>query len=128
MVKQSTAKPTKDHTREAEPLPDIKVRPYKRSTPTDTSARPSAAFPSPKVRSTTPPAATVVSPQSSPSQYSQDEDDVSSEGTVSSDDDARSLLAQADSGPKRFAPLNIRKQTNGVEKQEVGRAKQLMSG
>jgi len=125
--KQPTAKPTEGYTRGPQPLPDIKVQPY-RSTPSNTSAKSSAVSISPEVRSATPTTPIVVSPQSSPSQYSQDEDDVSSEGTVSSDDDARSLLAQADSGPKRFAPLNIRKKTNGVEKQEVDRAKQLMSG
>jgi len=128
IVEQAPAKPTKGYTRGPQPLPDIKVQPYKRSTPSNASARSSAVSISPEVRSTTPTTPIVVSPQSSPSQYSQDEDDVSSEGTVSSDDDARSLLAQADSGPKRFAPLNIRKKTNGVEKQEVNRAKQLMSG
>jgi hypothetical protein len=91
-------------------------------------AKPSAASAVPKVSSTTPTTPIVTSPQSSPSQYSQDEDDASSEGTVSSDEDAKSLLALADSGPRRVAPLNILKKTNGVEKQEIDRAKQVMSG
>jgi hypothetical protein len=127
IVKQP-AKPSKDRKLETLPLPDIKVEPYRRSTPSKMPARPSAASVVPKVRSTTPTAPIVTSPQSSPSQYSQDEDDASSEGTVSSDEDAKSLLAQADSGPRRVAPLNIRKKTNGVEKQEIDRAKQVMSG
>ena len=121
-------KPTKDHTSKALPLPDIKVEPYKRSKSTRTSTILPGISVVPEVRSTTPTTPIVTSPQSSPSQYSQDEDDASSEGTVSSDEDAKSLLAQADSGPRRVAPLIIRKKTNGVEKQEIDRAKQLMSG
>jgi hypothetical protein len=41
------------------------------------------------------------SPQSSPSQYSEHESELDSVGTVSSDEEAESLLAQADSGPMR---------------------------
>jgi hypothetical protein len=121
-------KPTNDHTSKTLPLPDIKVEPYRKSTSTKASAKSPAVPIRPNVRSTTPTTPVVASPQSSPSQYSQDEDDASSEGTVSSDEDAKSLLAQADSGPRRVAPLNIRKKTNGVEKQEIDRAKQVMSG
>lgn len=40
-------------------------------------------------------------PQYSPSQYSEHESEVDSVGTVSSDEEAESLLAQADSGPVR---------------------------
>jgi hypothetical protein len=127
IVKQP-AKPSKDRKLETLPLPDIKVETYRRSTPSKMPARPSAASAVPKVSSTTPTTPIVTSPQSSPSQYSQDEDDASSEGTVSSDEDAKSLLALADSGPRRVAPLNILKKTNGVEKQEIDRAKQVMSG
>jgi hypothetical protein len=127
IVKQPISKPTKHHKPESLPLPDIKVEPYRRSPSTKTSNK-SAVPVTPKIRSTTPTIPLATSPQSSPSQYSQDEDDASSEGTVSSDEDARSLLAQADSGPKRVAPLNIRKKSHGVEKQEIDRAKQLMSG
>jgi hypothetical protein len=128
MVKQATTTPTKNYTPESLPLPDIKVQPYRTSTSTKTSAKSPRVHVRPNVRSTTPTTPIVTSPQSSPSQYSQDEDDASSEGTVSSDEYAKSLLAQADSGPRRVAPLNIRKKTNGVEKQEIDRAKQLMSG
>lgn len=116
---QIKTKPTKDSLQKALPLPDIKVEPYKKST---------SATITHKTRSMTPTTPIVTSPQSSPSQYSQDEDDASSEGTVSSDEDAKSLLAQADSGPKRVAPLNIRKKSNGVDQEQVDRAKQMMSG
>lgn len=94
-------------TRETRPrmdLSDIKVEPYHSKTGSRNRA------PNPP-RSSTPPTSPRLSPQSSPSQYSQDDDEVDSEGTVSSDEDARSLLAQADSGPVRIAPLNIRKKT-----------------
>jgi hypothetical protein len=128
MVKQATTSPTKNHTPEPLPLPDIKVEPYRTSTSTKTSAKSPTVHVRPNVRSTTPTTPIVTSPQSSPSQYSQDEDDAPSEGTVSSDEDAKFLLAQADSGPRRVAPLNIRKKTNGVEKQAIERAKQVMSG
>jgi len=127
-IAKQPAKPTKDRTPETLPLPDVKVESYRRSTSHKTSSRPSTISASQKNRSTTPTIPVLTSPQSSPSQYSQDEDDASSEGTVSSDEDAKSLLAQADSGPRRVAPLNIRKKTNGVDKQEVDRAKQVMSG
>jgi hypothetical protein len=128
MVKQASTTPTKNHAPEPLSLPDIKVEPYRTSTSTKTSAKSLTVHVRPNVRFTTPTTPIVTSPQSSPSQYSQDEDDASSEGTVSSDEDAKSLLAQADSGPRRVAPLNIRKKTNGVEKQEIDRAKQVMSG
>jgi hypothetical protein len=88
-------------------LPDLKVEPYHSPKKNFKEQRSHTPQSSPPLSSSGP------SPQSSPSQYSEDDDEVPSEGTVSSDEDARSLLAQADSGPARVAPLNIRKRTSG---------------
>jgi len=107
-VSEHLSAPSKSaETRKIRPrmeLSDIKVEAYHSKTGSRNRA------PNPP-RSSTPPTSPRISPQSSPSQYSQDDDEVDSEGTVSSDEDARSLLAQADSGPARIAPLNIRKKT-----------------
>jgi hypothetical protein len=96
-------------TRTRTALPDITVEPYHSKTP---KTHPKEQTPH-KPRSSAPLSSHGPSPQSSPSQYSQDDDEVPPEGTVSSDEDARSLLAQADSGPVRVAPLNIRNRTSG---------------
>jgi hypothetical protein len=119
---------TTARTLKAAPLPDIKVEPYKTALSSSSSPKTPVMSSSHKIRSTTPDTSMHESPQSSPSQYSQDEDDVSSEGTISSDEEAKSLLAQADSGAKRVAPLNIRKKSNGVDQNQIERARRLMTG
>ena len=130
-VKQPTSKSTKADTHKVLPLPDIRVKPYHTTKPsksfTNAPSEPLYSAVS-QSRSTTPTTPLIISPQSSPSLYSQDEEDTSSEGTVSSDEDARSLLALADSGPKRVAPLNIRKKSVGPDQQRVERARQMMLG
>jgi hypothetical protein len=125
---ETITKPAKSYPPKVMTLPDIKVERYRTRKSSPNSSKPPESCKSHTVRSTTPTTPIVTSPQSSPSQYSQDEDDAPSEGTVSSDEDARSLLAQADSGPRRVAPLMIRKKSKGIDQERVDRARQLMSG
>jgi hypothetical protein len=73
-------------------------------------------------RSATRPSTPLQSPQSSPSRYSESD----SEGTVSSDDEARSLLAHADSGPKQFVQAQKRQSRQSPTKEQTERAKKSL--
>lgn len=67
------------------------------------------------------------SPQSSPSQYSQHESEVAPVGTVSSDDEAKSLLAQADSGPPRRKGSEALT-ADAIAKERVSGAREVLRG
>jgi hypothetical protein len=104
-------------------LPEIKVKPYKHS-----SAAPPRRPPTPITLLSEPVSPVAGFLDSSPSQYSQDEDEIDSDGTVSSDNDAQSLLGHADSGPARRTDAPTSKSSPDPEEEQIEHAKEVLSG
>jgi hypothetical protein len=104
-------------------FPELKVKPYKQS-----SSTPPRRPPTPIALSSDPVTSVSGVLDSSPSQYSQDEDEIDSDGTVSSDNDAQSLLGHADSGPARRNDAPTRNSSPDPGKEQIEHAKEVLSG